>query len=282
MLTIENFLVIFAFVAVSYGLLHVFRIGISQWLRWDVGEKERLLQQKLTELQYECDRYKEEVADLRKQVKLLIGQYDEAVIKWKMLNDQYMVVTEEARRLKDDLARIDSGIASTERRDRRNLIVALGLVDRSLLPDLATLRAVNEQTGLPFEVIDATSDKLTDVLDRSRSRQAITYLHLAIKSDNEGYQLQDKIVTADWLSDILRGVVIMVVAGSDSSRIADLLGVVPYVVSMNDKVTARDTAIFSRAFWTEVGRGVGASKALEEAFKRAPARMKEYVTAHWE
>lgn len=281
-LKILDYVILFVFVIAAYGIINILRIGFSQWLKWDVGEKEKVVQQRLTELAYECNKYKEEVADLRKQVKLILGQYDEAVIRGNDLREQYEQVKDEAKRLREEIARMDTDLRGPgDRVGDRILISAIGSKDRSFALDNASLYAVNTDTGMAFETIEATRDKLIETLDRARQKQNITYLHLSIKSDEQGYQLIDGIVDAQWLASVLQGVIIMVVAGSDSSTVGDLLGVVPYVITMNDKVLPRDAAIFTRNFWTSIGKGLGPRLALKAALSKSPARMSPYVTSHW-
>lgn len=280
-LSMIDLVVVFLFVAVSYSLIILLRAGLARLLKWDTGEKEKVLQQRLGVLAQECDKYKEEVSDLRKQVKNLLGQYDEAVIRWSNLNSLYNKVKADADRLREELDQVQQDLRQPNRVGGRILIAAVGSDDASFGLDSASLWAVNTETGLEFEEIKASTTKLMESLDRARAKKKVVYLHLAVKSDEKGYQLTDQIVDASWLAPVLSGVIVLLVAGSDSSTVGDLLGVVPYVVTMNDKVSSRDAAMFSRAFWTEIGKGIGQSEALSRALAVAPSRMKPFVTAHW-
>lgn len=276
-----DYLTLFVFVVAAIGLVNVFRIGLSQWLKWDIGEKERLLQQRLTEMSYECEKYKEEVSDLRRQIKLLLSQYDDAIVKLSEITTQYAKAQADSDKLRKELQQMKQEIREPGSKGSRILISALGSDDRSFALDSASLWAVNTETGLQFEEIKATTSKLMESLDRARAKQLIVYLHLAVKSDEKGYQLIDQIVDAGWLAPVLSGVIVLLVAGSDSSTVGDLLGVVPYVITMNDKVSSREAALFSRAFWIEIGRGLGPTQALHQAFNVAPARMQTMITQHW-
>lgn len=277
-----DYLIFFLFVIAAYGFIQGLRFWAGKWQTWDIGEKEKVLQQKLIDLQKECDKYKEEVILLRNQVKLVMGQYDEAVIKLSELNRLYKMAQEEARTLQDQLNRWKEDMEKSEARFNRILIAAVGSPESSLNMDLAALRAVKIETGMAFDRIsECTPEKLQSAIDQAKGMQAITYLHLSIKSGPEGYQLMDKVVDANWLSANLQGVVILLVAGSDSTEVGEFIGVVPYIITMNDTLPSKDAARFTRYFWTEVGKGIGPSLAFERAIQRSPGRMSEYVRRHW-
>jgi hypothetical protein len=277
-----DYLLLFVFVLVSYGVLHLARMGIGQWLRWDTGQKERAMQDKLAEVQRELDKAKERVIILEKQIELLLGQYNEAVIKLNQIKTRYEEAEEDARRLREELVRMNSNLPDMEMRSNRLLIAAVGAPNSQLNLDLASLRAVKMNTGLAFERIsEATPERLQQALDMARGMRAITYLHLSTNADREGYQLMDTIVDANWLSENLQGVTILVVAGSESTDVGEFLGIVPYVITMNDKLPSRDAARFTRHFWTEIGNGIGPSLAFQRALDQSPGRMSEYVKKHW-
>lgn len=168
------------------------------------------------------------------------------------------------------------------------LIAAIGAeaesatVDNSLSLDLAALRAVYTATGLAFiRIKDATFEKLRIVLNRARLNRQQVNLHLAVHSSPVGIELGGELIDAERLSEILDGVQILVLAGCQSSEIGDYLGVVPFVITMLEDVTHTDAALFSLAFWTEIGLNNTPETALRNAFKRAPSGMSEYVTHHW-
>jgi hypothetical protein len=80
---------------------------------------------------------------------------------------------------------------------------------------------------------------------------------------------------------LLDGVEILVIAGCESSEIGDLLGVVPYVVTMSNRVEHKDAAAFTRRWWSAIGRGLEPDEAWSEAIERSPSGMSEYVVRHW-
>lgn len=276
---------LFVFVLVSVSVLQAGKLGMDHWLRWDTGEKERLFQQKISDLQRELDKAKDRVVILEKQIELLLGQYNDAIIRLNTIRIQHESALEDAKKLReelDDLRRDLPRMEANSHPRRRVLIAVIGNKDPGLELDLTSLRAVQNETGLAFErITEATPDKLKKTLDRSRMQRNITYLHLSVRSGKEGYQLGDQVVSAEWLSGILGGVLILVVAGADSDWVGDFLGVVPYVVTMSESAPSGDAAQFSRAFWMEIGKGFGPVRALTTALDRAPATMQEYVVRHW-
>jgi hypothetical protein len=57
--------------------------------------------------------------------------------------------------------------------------------------------------------------------------------------------------------------------------------VVPYVITMSQKVLHTDAAIFQRVFWTAIALGDSTDIALRKALRRSPPNMREYVVKHW-
>lgn len=284
-LNIYDLLVIFVFVTVSYFLINLLRVGLSQWLKWDIGEREKELRQKLLGLQYECDKYKEEVTDLRKQIRILLTQHDEAVIKLNKLQGQYQSASETAEGLRWELERMQAEIIDSSETSKTNrvLIVAIGSLKPSLNLDMASLRAVEHDTGIMVQRIpEATPDKLKMAIDKARRRRDIIYLHMAVDSDDNGFHLMDQVVDSDWMAANLGSVVVLVIAAQDRADIGEFLGIIPYVVTMSDAVISRDAAIFSREFWTEIGKGIGPTMALKRALSHSPSAMKTYVTPNWD
>lgn len=278
-------LFVFIFVLGSVGLLQLAKFAVSKYMQWDTGEKSRALQENLRDLRGELDKAQDRVVLLEKQIELLMAQYNNAIVQVNNFKNLYEAAVEDTKSLRDELNDLRRELPTAEVSGgtrRRVLIAAVGTKGVGLEMDLASLRAVQMETGLEFErVLDATPEKLKKVLDRARMQRSQTYLHLAIRSDKEGYQLGDEVVDAEWMSSVLGGVIILVVAGAESDWVGDLLGVVPYVITMSEEVNQRDAAMFSRAFWTEIGKGIGPVRALSLALQRSPAVMQEYVVRHW-
>jgi hypothetical protein len=283
-MTSPDYIWLFAFVLISYGLLHIIKVGLGQWLKWDVGERERVLQHKLSDLQQELEKAKEKIVQLERLITLLQGQYDDAVVRLAQIKLQYERATAEAKELREEMREVkdDIPLRAGDAHRRRLLIAAVGTKDSGLELDIASLRAVKMETGLEFErILEATPEKLKNSLDRARRTQSQTYVHMSVHSDKSGYLLGEQVVDANWLSSVMDGVIVLLVAGCESTWVGEFLGVVPYVVSMSEEVTSQDAAKFTRAFWTEIGKGLGPSLSLKRALQRAPSSMGEYVISHW-
>jgi hypothetical protein len=278
------YVLVFIFVLASVSLLQLGRFVLSRYTLWDAGEKSRTLQENIRSLQTELDKAQKRVVTLEEQIELLITQYNNAIVQVNNFKNLYEAAVADTKSLRDELNELRRDLPSPEITSprRRVLIAAVGTRGLGLELDLASLRAVQMATGLEFErVLDSDPEKLKKVLDRARMQRYQTYLHLAIRADKDGYQLGNEIVDAEWMSSVLGGVLIIVVAGAESDWVGDLLGVVPYVITMSEGVAPRDAAAFARAFWTEVGNGLGPQRALNLALQRSPATMREYVVRHW-
>lgn len=157
------------------------------------------------------------------------------------------------------------------------LVVAIG-EDSMLQLDLAVLRAVRTHTGMELiRIDDATLGKIKAVLDRLRANGRRANVHLAVHSDEQGVLLGGEQIDAGDLSEILDGVQVLLIAGCESSRLGDMLGVVPFVISISVEVSHGDASSFTRLFWMEIGKGLDPEEAMKLALDRAPSGMREFV-----
>lgn len=180
------------------------------------------------------------------------------------------------------LERQDPAAAAPAPAPRAVLLAALGDESTGMQEDLAALRRVQAQTHLRLtRLLPATRAGLERTLERHRRQGApVRYLHLATHSGPEGLALGDGVATGLWLSERLAGVEVAVLAGCSGDEVADLLGVVPWVVSLREAVEHRDAAIFSEAFWLGIGEGLTVVEAFERAVRRAPPAVGEFVELH--
>ena len=164
---------------------------------------------------------------------------------------------------------------------RRVLLVGVG-DDGMLQEDLAQLRRVQTQTDIRISrLLPVSKASLVRTLDRHRAAGTpVRLLHLATHSGPQGLAFSDGVATGQWLSEHLSGVEIALLAGCSGDQVADLLGVVPAVVSMREDVDNRQASIFAGAFWLAVGLGLDANEAFERALQRAPATVGEFVELH--
>lgn len=261
------------FVVVFYAFLTLVVYIFGKRLFLGASEREKILQNQVDKLQKKLEESDKEIENLRKQVNFLVEQNEESLRKMVHVEQ----INEELKGEIDSL-RKNTSLDNPQ----RVLIVVIGSQDSGLSLDLASIRAVKTDTGLEIQTVsDVTPENLKRVLDAARRRNNHIYVHLSVKADQDGYLIGNAIVDASWLSSILDGVIVLLVAGADSSYVGEFLGVVPYVVSMKGDISHRDAALFARAFWSEIGRGMGPSMALRRALERAPYTIRDNLIAHW-
>lgn len=247
--------------------------------RWRFG----LISPRELELERQVAALRQEIANMREQL------YESARRESAALR-QVSELRETVQNLMIELEGVRQ--AQTELRvavERRRLLLVLGddgstgAHGARLHVDLAAMRAVRAKTGLEFvRVQDATPDKIGRHLDRARGMgSAFDYVHISAHGGGSGVVLGGQLVSWEWLSGVLDGVQVAVLASCDSSGIGDWLGVVPYVVSMAEGVGHEDAGRFTQAFWTEIGRGTAPADAFDVALDRCPAYVREFVIAHW-
>lgn len=173
----------------------------------------------------------------------------------------------------------DSPNTPTER--RRVLLVGMG-DDAMLQEDLAQLRRVQATTNIRISrLLPVSKASLERTIERHRAAgNPVRLLHLSVHSGPQGLLFSDGIADGMWLSQQLAGVEIAVLAGCSNDAVADMLRVVPAVVSMREDVNNHDASLFSGAFWLAVGQGMDANEAFERALQRAPAVVGEFVELH--
>jgi len=167
----------------------------------------------------------------------------------------------EIDQLRERIRQLERGVITdnpntpTER--RRVLLVGIG-DDAMLQEDLAQLRRVQSQTNIRISrLMPVSRASLERTIERHRAAGTpVKLLHLAVHSGPQGLLFEDGIADGLWLSQHLAGIDIAMLAGCSNDTVADLLRVVPAVVSMREDVDNRDAAIFAGAFWLAVGQGM--------------------------
>jgi hypothetical protein len=185
--------------------------------------------------------------------------------------------------LTDRVRVLEKGIQITDVPEGKRLVLLAGIGDDAMLEvDLAALRKVQAQTNLRLSrLLPVSKASLERTLDRHRSAGTpVKFLHLAIHSGPEGLIFSDGVASGIWLSQHLAGVEIALLAGCSGDQVADLLGVVPAVISMREEVLNREASKFTALFWTAVGKGLNANEAFERAIKLAPSAVAEFVELH--
>jgi hypothetical protein len=164
----------------------------------------------------------------------------------------------------------------------KTLCVCVG-PEEGLMLDLAALRAVRAATGLQFlRILNVTRQKFTTTLRRERllGRQ-LQLLHIALHASAAGIEFVDGVADGNWLSERLDGVRVLLLASCACDTVGDWLGVVPFVVTLSEEIGHEDAATLTQAFWQNIGLGKEPGEALDEALKRCPPAIGEYVVRHW-
>lgn len=192
---------------------------------------------------------------------------------------------QQIEKLQEQLRQLERGQvaeqAPAQGSQRRVLLVGVG-PDSMLQDDLAQLRRVQAQTNVRISrLLPVSKASLERTLERHRAAGTpVKLLHLAVHSEPTGLQFADGLADGHWLSQHLAGVEVALLAGCNNDQVADLLRVVPAVVSMREEVANHDAAIFAGAFWMAVGQGMDVNEAFERALQRAPATVGEFVELH--
>ena len=157
------------------------------------------------------------------------------------------------------------------------LLIALG-ADRAFGVDLAALRA----TGLRISRLTGVSKaSLKRTLDRyRRNSDQVRYVHLAVHGNLDALGFSDGAADAIWLSEQLAGVQVLVLMACVGDAIGDLLGVVPFVISMREEIDHKDAWQFAQVFWTLIGDGVDPERAFDETMGRVPPAVAEFAELH--
>lgn len=264
------------FIAVS-GLL----IFIMRWhpnlLRFD--------------LSIQSSRIKEVTAELitvQGQVKYLFGQLVVAENRIKDTENENGKLKIKVASLEGMIEYLTKQVEGEETIDKSSeespLLVVIGS-DVDLEIDLAALRAVQTETGMGFRrITDATLEKVVQRLNRARiNGRPYDKMHMSVHTGPEGSgaYLGKQLVTGLELSEVMKGIKILLIAGCEGGSIGDVLGVVPYVVTISEEVSHGDASLFSRAFWTQIGKKKKPDDALILALQLSPSGMDEYVEGHW-
>jgi len=218
-----------------------------------------------------------DTSDLQRKVALL--ERDVASLQ-RMLVEKQNEIDALNKRIRD-LERGGPQDAPVSNERRRVLLVGMG-DDAMLQEDLAQLRRVQAQTNIRISrLLPVSKASLERTIERHRAAgNPVRLLHLSVHSGPQGLLFSDGIADGMWLSQQLAGVEIAVLAGCSNDAVADMLRVVPAVVSMREDVNNHDASLFSGAFWLAVGLGMDANEAFERALQRAPALVGEFVELH--
>lgn len=172
--------------------------------------------------------------------------------------------------------------SSTDQENPNVRLLAVIGPDKPLEVDLAALRKVRAKTQLHFtRLMNVTSTHFERYLERARMANApVRYVHLAVHASAEGIQFADRIVDGVWLSEHLQGVEVLFLDGCEGDWLGDLLGVVPYVVTVMEKISHHHAMLLTEGFWTEIARGLEPPDAFYTMLDRCPPVISEFAQLH--
>lgn len=192
-----------------------------------------------------------------------------------MLYDKQSKVEELTERVKQ----LEQDGVKPKSKDRKESLVLVVGEDKMLRIDIAKLRGIKT---LRLSVIDnASMLELRSILEERRSTgQPVKLLHISTHSGPEGVKFTDGLADGQWLSENLKDVEILVIAGCKAHRVASLLTIVPFVVSMRDEIENTDASTFSYHFWSAIGEGKEAEDAFHYALEKSRVVVSEMAEFH--
>ncbi len=222
------------------------------------------------------------VVDLLDPVERLRMETDRIIedltAKYELLQQQITLVLDRLADAQTEIRRLKQVAA---RGENWGLVVAVG--DSSFDVDLSALRKVQRVTGLPFvSIAPATKRQLEQKLERDRVLgRPVRWLHLSVHAGPDGVRLADGLASWAWLSEILAGVEVLVVAGCVSDQAVDVLGVVPHVIGFGADIENRDAMLFAEVFWMQMAEHGDVDHALDVALDRSPPVLREVIERSW-
>lgn len=212
-------------------------------------------------------------AELKNTVATLQGLLYEKTQQNGKLLDEVALLTNRVRELERTVP-----ITSTQTLYPKTLLAVIG-DDPNLKIDLAALREVERESELRVSrVYPVTKAKLKSMLDRHRvSGRPVEYVHMSVHASPEGLVFQGELVDAQWLSDNLKSVKVLLINGCESDQVGDWIGVVPTVVTMREAISHEDAAQFAKLFWLNIASGMLAEDAYYAARERSPQPVAEFV-----
>ena len=162
------------------------------------------------------------------------------------------------------------------------LVVVIG-PDRDLDVDLAVFRKLQAQGLVSFRRLRPGNSKtLERYLERKRmDKHPTRYVHFSLHGGREGLVFEDGVITGIQLSELLQGVEVLFLDACYGDWVADLLGVVPVVVSLMEEIENHDAALLAEAFWGELAQTpTDPEGAYERALHRCPPVVGEFAELH--
>lgn len=185
----------------------------------------------------------------------------------------------EVATLNDRVRELERTAPAVQARAAHPTLLAVIGEDPALKIDLAALREVERESTLRVSrVYPVTKARLKSTLDRYRvNGRPVEYVHMAVHAGPQGLAFQGEVVDAQWLSENLKSVKVLLINGCQSDEVGDWIGVVPTVVTMREAITHEDAAQFAKLFWAAIAAGTLPEDAYYLARERSPQGVSEFV-----
>jgi hypothetical protein len=255
------------------GLMTMLALGLSVWSvrngqradqRIDLGSAD--LRQEVSDLRRELATAAKISADLRQELSGVRSALDTANIEIGRLRAALDISNVELGRLRATM----SGSETLLKRPIKPLLLAqcepaFGDVDAQAI----------RRTGILLQRLrQCKGDDLDRALQTGREDgQTVWWLQISAHMGDTGIKFADGIKSVEWLSQRIRGVQVLFLAGCENEEIgAQLVGanMAQHVIAMTEPVESRNAADFTFAFWRAVSEGGSVPDAYEQALQICP------------
>ena len=230
----------------------------------------------------------EDLAVEVKQLKAEVAQLRQENEGLKAVNNSLMkrILALESERAEWQIERQQyvtrAGVFAEMQVEPLKVLVVVG-PDRELDRDLTVFRKLQAQKKLKFRRLrPASCNSLERYLERKRmDRHPVEYAHFSLHGNREGLLFNDGLIGGVKLSELVGGIKVLVLDSCEGDWIADLLGVVPFVISLMEEVEMHDAMLFGEAFWSELWTDPSDPEgAYERALDICPPVVGEFAELH--
>jgi len=135
------------------------------------------------------------------------------------------------------------------------------------------------RTQIPFQRLkDATAKDFDRFLQEARQDGTTPWwVQISAHMGEAGIQFADGVQPVGWLSQRIRDIKVLMLAGCDNERVAaGLVGLAQHVLVIYEEVETVYAADFTYAFWSRIGRGFDPVDAYAQALTECP-QISEFV-----
>jgi ATP/maltotriose-dependent transcriptional regulator MalT len=258
-------------VSAEFGGLIFMALGIAALL-WLALRSERSTRRSETRKE-RSDVQAERITILENTVNTLLLKLNDAQREIDTLRQQLNTANQRIAELEVNL-RMPGGTTEPFKRPAKPLL----LVQCNQLfgeDDALAIRRI----GIPFHRLkDATSADFDRYLQAGRQDHTTPWwCQISAHMDAKGIQFLDGVKDKTWLSQRIRGIRILVLAGCANEEVgAQLVGLARHVVVVYEAIESQYAQDFSFAFWKEISEGAEPADAFARALDECP-QVSEFV-----